>query len=62
MVTLAGLCNDNSRLSSLLDLKHFQPQRDPAERGDLQAEGSGASLLLFAFLTCLFCCFFGVFF
>lgn len=53
-MTLAGLCNDSTRRSSLLDPKHFQPQRDPTEHGDMQAEGSSACLLMFAFLTCLF--------
>lgn len=52
-VTLAGVCNDNVRPSSLLGLKHRQPQRDRTKHGDLQAEGFSARLL-----TCLFsCCF-----
>lgn len=56
LVTLAGVCNENIRSSSFLHLERFQSQRD-CTNGDLQAEGFGACLLLFAFLTCLFCCF-----
>lgn len=55
LVTLAGVCNENIRSSSFLHLERFQSQRD-CMNGDLQAEGFGACLLLFASLTCLFCC------
>lgn len=54
LVTLAGVCNDNVRPSSLLYLKHFQPQHGRMEHGDLQAEDFSACSLLFGFLTCLF--------
>lgn len=54
LVTLARVCNDNVQPSSLFCLKRFQPQRDRTKHGDPQAEGFGASLLLFGFLTCLF--------
>ena len=54
LVTLAGVCNDDVRPSSLLYLEHFQPQRDRTKHGDMQAEDFSACLPLFGFLTYLF--------
>jgi len=53
LVTLAGVCNENMQSSSFLHLKRFQSQCAHTQWEDLQAEGFGACLLLFAFPACL---------